>query len=151
MLYFARTFRLDEGLLFAILFLQNPSPVLKLLSSVCLCTALTGMNRLSFLSTLQDLLNYSEWSRSMPKWRFGLICHVAWALFIWLFSIDLPMKRRKKLIWMVRASRDCPCDENNYRICEVGSAFRFLIAQFMPLINPPKFPPVIWETACNHP
>lgn len=79
-------------------------PVLKLLSGFFV--DLTRIPRLSLLSTLRALLNYLGWSRSISRWRFRLICHVAWALFFWLFSIDFPMeRRRRKLIRTVGASR----------------------------------------------
>lgn len=143
----------DAWLLFAI-FVPSKSfpPVQKLLSSVRLFMELTGIDRFSLLRTSQDLLNYSKWSRSIPRWRLRLICHVAWALLSWLFSTDLLMKRRKKLLWTVRASRAILVMEIIRDFLSSVQHFIFwLFSQLMPVINPPKFPPLRWETASNHP
>ena len=109
-------------------FFKILSPILKLLSSMCLIMELPGINRLSLLSTWQDLLEYLEWSRSVCKLRLRLICHVPQALSTWLVSIDLPVKRRGKknsFQWSGRESRAIISDEN-HRVLEVGSAFHFL-------------------------
>lgn len=152
--YFARTLHPDAWLLFAI-FVSSKSfpPVQKLLSSMCLFMELTGIDdRFSLLRTSQDLLNYSKWSRSIPRWRLRLICHVAWALLSWLFSTDLLMKRREKLLWTVRASRAILVMEVIRDFLSSGQHFIFwLFSQLMPARNPPKFPPLTWGTAYNHP
>ena len=154
MFYFARTFCPSKWLLFQFCFFKILSPILKLLSSMCLIMELPGINRLSLLSTWQDLLEYLEWSRSVCKLRLRLICHVPQALSTWLVSIDLPVKRRGKKKTHFNGQGGNQEQLLVMKIIEFlrwVQHFIFWHSQLLPLRSPAKFPPVRWETAYNHP